>query len=112
MRLLWSENGVGGSERGCSGRIVLGGLFWADCSGRMVGYSETGPLPRWRSEVSLPMIHAVPQAVHLHLNRVHLAVFAGRTEPAAVFLAYTLCAFGEGAVEFVFIIREIDAPAA
>src|SRR5260370_27876612 len=78
----------------------------------MVGYSETGPRPRWRSEGSLPMIHAVPQAVHLHLNRVHLAVFHRRTERDAVFVADKLCDFGVGAIEFLLILGKIDAPAA
>src|SRR5260370_42246369 len=78
----------------------------------MFCYSETGPLPRWRSEVTLPMIHTVPQAVHLHLNRVNLAVFHRRTERDAVFVAEKLCDFGVGAIEFLLILGKIDAPAA
>src|SRR5258708_8868660 len=77
----------------------------------MAGYSETGPLPRWRREVGLPMIHTVPQAVHLHLNRVNLAVFHRRAERDAVFAADKLCDFGVGAIEFLLILGEIDAPA-
>src|SRR5260370_28048047 len=57
------------------------------------------------------MIHAALQALYLHLNRVHLAVFGGRTERDAVFVADQLRDLGISAIEFLLILPEIYASA-
>src|SRR5260370_34283639 len=59
----------------------------------------------------MAMRHAALQALYLRLNRVHLAVFGGRTERYAVFVADQLRDFRIRAIEFLLILREIYAPA-
>src|SRR5229473_3409108 len=78
---------------------------------RMVDNPEVNPLLRRWCDIGLAMIHTAPQARHCDFNRVHQAVFGGRTECDAVFVADQLRDLGIRAIEFLLILREIYAPA-
>ena len=59
----------------------------------------------------MAMIHTAPEALHSDLNRVKLAIVGGWAERDTVLVADKLRDFRIGAIEFLLILGEIDAPA-
>ncbi len=57
------------------------------------------------------MIHSAPEALHLDLDRVNLAIVCGWGERDAVLVADELRNFRVRAVEFLLVFGEVDASA-